>query len=167
MYRYLSGDVLPVPVGTASHSHNPYHFGNCFGCGPENEEGLDLTVRFEGDFVRAELSFLERFEGGPGLVHGGAIAAFFDDLMGFVPLAHNAPGVTRKLDVNYLKPILLGVTLHGSAWMSKIDGRKMWAEAVGESEDGTRYIEATALFLQVGAEHFQQTLGYQGDEYYP
>lgn len=167
MYRYLTGDVQAVPKSGGSFSENPHHFHNCFGCGPDNEDGLGLNVRFEGDYVRAELSFPTRFEGGPGLVHGGAVAAFFDDLMGFVPLAHNAPGVTAKLDVNFLKPIPLNVTLHGLAWLSRMDGRKMWAEAVGESENGTRYIESSALFLKVDAEHFQKALGFESGEYYP
>lgn len=167
MYRYLTGNVLPVPTAANRDTYNPHHFHNCFGCGPDNGEGLRLSVRFETDFVLADLIFPQRFEGGPGLVHGGAIAAFFDDLMGFVPLAHHTPGVTAKLDVNYLKPIPLGVALSGKAWMSNIDGRKMSAEATGEASDGTRYIEASALFIAVGAEHFQQALGYESDEYYP
>lgn len=167
MFRYLTGDVIPVPSDGAKASHNPHHYHNCFGCGPDNAEGLNLSVRFATDFVLAELSFPDRFEGGPGLVHGGAIAAFFDDLMGFVPLAHNAPGVTAKLDINYLKPIPLGVTLLGKAWMANIDGRKMSAEATGETADGTRFIEAHALFIQVGAEHFQKALGYESNKYYP
>lgn len=169
-YRFLSGQVLPVPDPQVLSSLVTEHLPNCFGCGSANRQGLGLHPHYVGDRVVAEIDFAARFEGGPGLVHGGATAAFFDDLIGFVMIAHQLPGVTAKLDVNYLKPIPLGITLRGEAWMSRIEGRKMWAEAIGEDDTGTRYVEATGLFLHVGPEHFAKALQpsvYESDEYYP
>ena len=169
-YRYLTGSVLPVADPGALSTLITEHLPNCFGCGSANPDGLGLKPRYEDDRVLAEIDFAPRFEGGPGLVHGGATAAFIDDLIGFVMIAHQRPGVTAKLEVNYLRPIPLGITLHGEAWMSRIEGRKMWAEAIGEDSAGTRYVEASGLFLHVGPEHFQKALEptiYESDEYYP
>jgi acyl-coenzyme A thioesterase PaaI-like protein len=176
-HRFLSGTVVPVPE-PQDLAHLPtHHLPWCFGCGPENPEGLGLRPRYEGDYVRADIRFAPRFAGGPGLVHGGAVAAFFDDLIGFVMIAHQRPGVTAKLETNYLKPIPLGITLHGTAWLSGSEGRKMWAEAIGEDDRGHRYVEVSALFIHVGAEHFTERLRdveqtvkmsrYESDEYYP
>ncbi|NQV05246.1 hypothetical protein HQ535_01740, partial [bacterium] len=76
---YVSGMVVPMPEGAAI---PPFHLPWCFGCGPENENGLGLKARIEGDRVIADIEFAPWFQGGPRVVHGGAIAAFFDDLMG-------------------------------------------------------------------------------------
>ncbi|MDH5373043.1 MAG: PaaI family thioesterase [Acidimicrobiia bacterium] len=178
-YRYLTGTVVPVPDPDGLSEVPTMHLPWCFGCGPENDDGLGLRPRFVGDRVEADIRFAPRFQGGPGLVHGGAISAFFDDLIGFVMMAHQKPGVTAKLETNYLQPIPLGITLHGTAWLSEQDGRKMWAEAVGEDDHGKRYIEARALFLPITADHFADTMQfmdpeqaaklsrYERDEYYP
>ena len=178
-YRFLTGTIIPVPDQDALKRVPRMHLPWCFGCGPENDEGLGIRPRFEGDLVKGEIQFAPRFQGGPGLVHGGAISAFFDDLMGFVMMVHQRPGVTAKLETNFLQPIPLGVTLSGTAWLSEQSGRKMWAEAVGEDDHGKRYIEARALFLPVTPEHFAATMQYmdpeqavklaryERDEYYP
>lgn len=167
-YRYLTGTV--VPVGEDGGGAITEHLPRCFGCGSDNVDGLGLRPHYQGDFVTADLQFPARFEGGPGLVHGGAIAAFFDDLLGFVPMAHLRPGVTAKLDVNYLRPVPLGLSIRGRAWMADIDGSKMWAEGVGGDESGRRYVEARALFVSIGPDHFAKALQdhrYESDEYYP
>lgn len=175
-FRYITGRVLPVEDSNALTMLPRHHLASCFGCGPRNPTRLGVEPTFEGDKVIAELMFHPRFEGGPGLVHGGAIAAFFDDLIGFVSMAHQRPAVTAKLEVNYLRPIPLGVSIRGEAWLSGLDGRKLWAEAVGVGDDGTRYVEVAGLFLQVGLEHFTRAIEgvspypgdlYEKDEYYP
>lgn len=176
-FRFLTGVVVPVPdIGLLAQMPT-HHLPTCFGCGPENDTRLGIEPRFEGDKVVAELVFHPRFEGGPGLAHGGAIAAFFDDLIGFVSMAHQKPAVTAKLEVNYLEPIPLGVTLRGEAWLARAEGRKLYPEAVGYGPNGTVHVEVTGLFLQVGIEHFTKAIegvatpfpesSYRKDEYYP
>ncbi len=168
-YRYLSGTVMPVPDPTVLPSLPTEHLPTCFGCGSENPDGLHLEVRYEQDRVVVDVAFDKRHEGGPGLVHGGMSAAVLDDLIGFVMIAHRQPGVTANLSVNYLRPIPVGMHLRAEAWMTRVDGRKMFAEAVAFDDQGTNYLEATALFLSVGLEHFQDALKsiYESDEYYP
>lgn len=178
-FRHLTGNVVPVADHDVLDLVPTMHLPWCFGCGPENSDGLGLRPHFVGDQVEAKIAFAPRFQGGPGLVHGGAVAAFFDDLMGFVMMAHQSPGVTARLETNYLLPIPLEVTLRGTAWLARREGRKMWAEAIGEDDHGTRYIEAGALYLAVSAEHFAGTIQYMDpeqaarlsrydrDEYYP
>ncbi len=175
-YRYIAGKALPLPEGAAL---PPYHLPWCFGCGPENEHGLGLDARIEGDRVVADIQFAPWFAGGPGVVHGGAIAAFFDDLMGFVPVAFDAPGVTAKFEINFRRPIPLGTSVRGEAWLRAREGRKLWAESVGIGPDGEPYVEAQALYLAVDSDHFARTLAempeeqrrrlecFRPDEYYP
>ena len=176
-FRHLTGTVVPVEDKTALRQMPAHHLPTCFGCGPDNDSRLGIHPHYEGDTVVAEIEFHPRFEGGPGLAHGGAIAAFFDDLIGFVSMAHHRPAVTAKLEVNYLRPIPLGVTIRGEAWLAGIDGRKLYPEAAGFAPDGTVLVEASGLFIEVGAEHFTSAIEstrtpypdamYQKDEYYP
>lgn len=170
-FRYLSGRVVPVPDRSVLSQLPRHHLVTCFGCGPGNPTRLGIEPRYEGDLVVAELEFHPRFEGGPGLVHGGAIAAFFDDLIGFVAMAHQSPAVTAKLEVNYRSPIPLGLTVRGVAWLAGQEGRKLFAEAAGYAPDGRVMVEVSGLFIQVGAEHFTRALeaapAYERDEYYP
>jgi len=175
-FEYIGGSVVPMPADAAiPRSHLPW----CFGCGPENYRGLGMVPRIEGDRIVADLEFAPWFQGGPGVVHGGGIAAFFDDLMGFVPVAHHTPAVTARLEVHYRRPIPLGTTVRGEAWLTERDGRKLWAEGAGSDDAGMVYVESRALYLAVGVEHFVETISgmpeeqrqrlsrFRSDEYYP
>ncbi len=177
--RFLTGEVIPVPDVGALAGLVTEHLPWCFGCGSENEHGLGIRPHFDGAKVVGELDFAKRFQGGPGVVHGGAAAAFFDDLMGFVMIAHQRPAVTAKLEMNYLRPIPLGMTLRAEAWLTAQEGRKMWAESVGFDTDGNTYVEARALFIPIKADHFADTIQHMDpahrarisrfdkDQYYP
>ena len=168
--------AIPLPSGAHL---PPFHLPWCFGCGSENEHGLNLEARIEGDLVVSDMQFAPRFQGGPGVVHGGAVAAFFDDLMGFVPVAHLVPAVTARLEIDYRRPIPLGISVRGEAWLTERDGRKLWARAVGVDSAGEIFVETRALYLAVNIEHFVQALDdmppeqrerlarFVPDEYYP
>lgn len=176
-FRRLSGVPLPVEQPETLASIPRVHLATCFGCGPDNDACLGIVAEFTDDKVIADLRFHPRFEGGPGLVHGGATAAFFDDLIGYVMTMHRTPAVTANLSVDYRKPIRLGETVRGEAWMTKADGRKLFCEAAGFDADGNVLVEVTALFLRVGADHFTKVSGgdatpypsdmYSDEEYYP
>ena len=172
----LTNEVVPMPSGAVlAHFHTPW----CFGCGPENDHGLRLQARLEGDKVAADLRLAPWFAGGPGVAHGGAVAAFFDDLMGFVPVAHLAPAVTARFEIDFIRPVLLGAPIRAEAWLARREGRKLWAEAVGRNGSGEVYVEARALYLAVGLDHFAEALAevteeqilrlsrFRSDEFYP
>ena len=50
----------------------------CFGCGPENPDGLHLKSYEDGDDLVAEWIPEERFQGPPGVVNGGLMAVPMD-----------------------------------------------------------------------------------------
>jgi len=160
-YRFLTGDRLEFEPAVTSVAG--MHTSYCWGCGPEAEQGLGLRPELDGSIVRAELEFARRFQGGPGTVHGGAITAFVDDLLGYVPVAYGSPGVTARLDTNFIAPVPMGVTVSGLAWLSRVDGRKMWAEGTIEY-DGRVLVEALALFVAIDFEHYQKVFDGFTDE---
>lgn len=134
----------------------PPHYPTCLGCGPDSEQGFHLQVRREGDEVVAEHLFEPRHGGGPGIVHGGAVATVVDDVLGFLLYVAMKPGVTRKLEVEYLKPVLVGTRYVVRARVDSVDGRKMWFSCEGTDPDGVVAFRGSGLFLAVGLEHFAQ-----------
>ena len=132
----------------------PPHWPTCLGCGTENEGGFHLQVRREGDEIVAEHTFADRHSGAPGIAHGGAVATVVDDVLGFLLNVARIPGVTRHLEVEYLKPVLIGVPYVVRAKVDSLDGRKLWVSCACTAPDGTVTFTAKALFLKVRLEHF-------------
>ena len=82
-----------------------------------------IAMRHEGGRLVAEVAFGPAFEGPPGLVHGGFLAAGFDIILS--AMAHHRIGtsVTRSLTVRYLKPTPLGATLRYEIEAGEPEGR--------------------------------------------
>ncbi|WP_300012589.1 PaaI family thioesterase [Pseudonocardia sp.] len=139
-----NGDVLPA--------HNP----ECLGCGPDNPHGFHLQVLGDGERVRAEHVFDRRHVGGPGVAHGGAVAAVLDDLCGFVPFALGHVAVTRHLGVDYRAPVVLGAPYALTAWLVRREGRKLFVRAEGHTAAGELAFSADGLFLEVDSGHFER-----------
>ena len=137
----------------------PPHHPTCFGCGPDAREGLHLQARREGDEIVAGHTFGERHGGAPGIVHGGLVATVLDDMMGFLASVARVPGVTRRLEVDYLAPALIGVPYELRARLERRDGRKLWTSCTGTGPDGGRVFTATALFVVVPLSHFGKATG--------
>lgn len=176
-FRFITGVAIPVEHPEELGQIPTHHLATCFGCGPDNPHKLGIEPVYASDRVIAEFTFDPGFEGGPGLAHGGAVAALFDDLLGFVSMMHQRPAVTARLEMNYRRPIPLGVTIRAEAWLSRRDGRKQYAEGAGFAADGSVLVEASGLFVAVGVEHFTHALEgvgspypesmYDSEEYYP
>ena len=137
----------------------PPHYPTCLGCGPDAEQGFHLQVRREGDEVVTEHVFAARHSGAPGIAHGGAVATVVDDVCGFLLYLAEAPAVTRTLQVEYLKPVLVGVPYTVRARLDSREGRKLWASCTATDPDGVEVFRGGGLFLVVSLEHFATALG--------
>jgi hypothetical protein len=96
-----------------------------------------------GAHIEGEVSFGSAYEGPPGHVHGGLVAAMFDELLGFAQLG---PGFTATLTVRYLRPTPLNRRLTLRAAVEHIDGRKRTIRGTCEL-DGVVLSEAEGLFI--------------------
>lgn len=140
----------------------PPHRDTCFGCGPGNEAGLRIRLRkdpeWSGEGVRLVCShrYSEQFMGGPGVVHGGAISAVLDDVLGTVPMANGAMCVTGRLAVTYRRPILVGHEVTVRAWLEGREGRKV--RVAGEMCDSLGRVLASgaATMIEIGEGHFNR-----------
>ncbi len=96
-----------------------------------------------GSHIEGNVSFGPAYEGPPGHVHGGFVAAMFDELLGF---AQQGPGFTATLTIHYRKPTPLNRRLSLWAAVEKVEGRKRWVRGSCEL-DGTLLAEAEGLFI--------------------
>ena len=72
----------------------------------------------------AHANFGPLFEGAPGRVHGGLLAAAFDHVLGYAQSIRRAPSVTASLEVTYRVPTPLQTDLRFEVWLERVAGRK-------------------------------------------
>lgn len=143
------------PPGTVLGSH----YKDCFGCGPDVPGGLRLTSTV-GDGMTVHATFVvgETHQGAPGLAHGGLLTAAFDEALGALAALFRRPAVTGRLETDFRRPVPVGSTLHITARVDGVAGRKIYESAEGRlnSADGPVAVSARALFVVVGIEHFNK-----------
>jgi acyl-coenzyme A thioesterase PaaI-like protein len=105
-------------------------------------EGIESAADVE-HHIAGDVTFGPQYEGPPGHVHGGWVAAMFDELLGFAQLS---PGFTAYLHVNYRRPTPLNAPLSLAAWVESTDGRKRIVR--GECHaNGEKLSDAEGLFI--------------------
>ena len=78
--------------------------------------------------VETELVCSAAHEGGPGVAHGGWIAATFDEVTGHVALLSGQLAVTGSMTVSYLKPVPIERQLRARAWVVRKEERRWFVE---------------------------------------
>jgi acyl-coenzyme A thioesterase PaaI-like protein len=121
--------------------------------GSANPTAVHLETRREGGDAVADVWYGPAFVGAPGRVHGGMVAAVFDDITGFVLTDVREPGFTGRLEVSYRAPVPIETRIEFRARMRSREGRKMIVEAEARL-DGRVLATAEALFILVDAAHF-------------
>ena len=151
-YKYISGEVLSLPEDTTwtdGMKLQDIYPNSSFVSGTKNPEGMKIHPVVKDSMVHIKYTFEERFAGGPGLVHGGILAAAIDDLMGYATVIHNHMCVTANLSVNYISPVPVEEEFELLAWVTKIDGKKVFAESIIKREKKV-YVEGSGLFIDLG-----------------
>ena len=122
----------------------------CFGCGPANPTGLHLEFMLASNgTVVCQAMIPDTFEGPHGLVHGGIIATLLDETMSKAVRSHNVVGMTRHMEVDYLRPVPSCTSIRLEGRVYRNEGRKHWAEASIQSDEGTTLAHGKGLFIEV------------------
>ena len=126
----------------------------CFLCGRQNPIGLklDFYEDHETNQVRVEITVPEVFQGYPGVVHGGIVAALLDEVAGRAVLIGGSDEdlmATLRLTVRYRRPTPTGVPLTVVGWVER-PGQRM-AKVAGEIRlpDGTVTAEGEVILGEV------------------
>ena len=136
--------------GSSFVDHSPF-------VGAMNPLAPPIEVRVEDDIVVGTVTFGPPYEGPPGCVHGGFIAAAFDELLGFTQSMSGTPGMTARLQVDYRSPTPLLRELRLVGRLTGVDGRKIHTAATLHHGD-TLCAEATGLFVSMKPEVFSRLL---------
>jgi hypothetical protein len=143
----------------------------CFICGRLNPHGLHMRFFDNGiDEVYADHTVPTPYEGYPGLVHGGIVAAMLDEVVGRVAMIgdHHHFMMTVRLELKYRHPVPVETPLHLVGRAVRLRGRL--GKAVGELflPDGTRAVEAELVLADIPDELLSdadpQALGWRVDE---
>jgi acyl-coenzyme A thioesterase PaaI-like protein len=120
---------------------------------------IELAVVGEGGDAHVEgtAKFGAAYEGPPGTLHGGFVAAAFDEVLGLAQTLAGRHGMTGTLKVIYRSPTPLYEELRFRAWVDRVEGRKIFV--MGNCHAGDRLTaEAEAIFIAVDFEKFAQMM---------
>jgi uncharacterized protein (TIGR00369 family) len=122
----------------------------CFGCGPANATGLRLEFFLApGNSVVSLPVVPEAFDGHPGYLHGGIIATLLDEAMSKAVRAQGSASMTRKMEIEYLRPVPSGAPLRIEGRVVRNEQHKHWAEASILNAEGAVLANAKGLFIEV------------------
>lgn len=126
----------------------------CFVCGVENPYGLHLKFYESGPGeTHAEIVVPERYQGYPGIVHGGIIAAMLDEVSGRAFMGDDPPRfmVTVKLSVRYRRPVPVETLLVLKGHAGEDKGRAAYATGEIYDAQGVLLAEAEAVLADIPA----------------
>ena len=121
--------------------------------GMANPLAPPIRLAVLGNKVEGRATFGLAYEGPPGHVHGGFLAAAFDEVLGMAQSLTGNPGMTGTLTIRYRRPTPLLTELTFEAYVDRVDGRKIFTHGM-LSANGTLTAEAEGLFIAVGQERF-------------
>jgi len=116
-----------------------------------------LVVAHADERAVATVTFGTPYEGPPGCVHGGVLAACFDQVFNVANLVRGVAGPTRRLEVRYRKPTPLGVELRFEGWVAAIEGREVTTHGRVLAGDVVT-ADAEGTFVQVPYERVMKLL---------
>jgi hypothetical protein len=123
-----------------SHELNPL-------AGWSNPLAPPINDWIDGDLAFGTCQCGWAYEGPPGSVHGGYVAAIFDQFLGMAQVLGGQPGMTGYLHINYHQRTPLNTELKLEAKLVKVERRKtiMRGEMYAE---GVMTASAEGLFVQ-------------------
>jgi len=127
---------------------------HCFVCGVENPFGLHLkfTQSAPGE-VFTDFIAPEHYQGYPGVVHGGIVAAMLDEVTGRALMGDDPQSprfmFTARLELRYRQNVPVGLPLHLVGQALKEKGRTATASGKIFGPDGSLLAEAEALLVDV------------------
>jgi uncharacterized protein (TIGR00369 family) len=126
----------------------------CFGCGAANATGLQLEFLLAGDGAVVCLATIPaHFEGQPGYLHGGIIATLLDEAMSKSVRAKGVTAMTRRMEIDYLRPVHSDAPIRLEGRIERSEGRKHWTKAKILNAKGQVLAEAMGLFIELRSGH--------------
>ena len=139
---------------------------SCFAThnGPSEGVGLHMYIT-EDDYVVGLCKTKESHQGYEGIIHGGLISTYFDEVLWYATTVtdENLVSVTAELSVKYLKAIPVNENIRIIAKPITRDGRHLYVDGYILLENDKVAAEATAHFLIVKDDHDLSDVDVYGD----
>lgn len=146
--RYADTGGLHGGVGADAHVWESHPF-----IGPSHPLAPPFVVRRVGDHAVGTATFGHVYEGPPGAVHGGVVAAMFDMVLGAATSVAKLSGLTGTLTVRYRKATPLHREIRYEAWIERAEARKVLVAGVSTC-DGELVAEGEAVFVRVDTRRY-------------
>ncbi len=126
----------------------PEH-GKCFVCGTQNPNSIGVKWYYdENNEIYCNIVLTDKQQGPPKYAHGGASAALLDEAMGFAAWVAGYKIMSVNLNINYLKPVPLGVPIHIHGKIQNKSGKKIFAKGEITLENGDIAVEGTSILIE-------------------
>jgi uncharacterized protein (TIGR00369 family) len=131
----------------------------CFGCAPHHPIGFRLSFEREGDGVITRFVPDERYQGPPGVMHGGLAMALADEIGAWAVIAKTGKfGFTATIEGRLKKPLRIGVELIGRGRLVK-ETRRVVTSSVRIEQGGEPAFEAELRFALLDEASAERLLG--------
>ena len=120
---------------------------------------IAAPIRFTWEAPKAigVVRFGTPYEGPPGCVHGGVLAACFDQVFNVANVMQGSAGPTAKLEIRYRRPTPLDEDVRFEGWQERVEGKRIYATGrLLAREEVT--VEARGVFVQLPPERVLQML---------
>ncbi len=119
----------------------------CYACGAENEHGLRMEFRHEGDRTVCDFAPCDFQQGYPGRMHGGVVSTLIDEAMGWAVYHAQKWGTTARLSVRYRRPVDLARPLRIEAWVTNARHRLVELRAEVRDEAGALLADGEGTYM--------------------
>jgi acyl-CoA thioesterase FadM len=141
LWRFLGPDEDGAPDGAPLQGIMPFDIV----VGGFNPLALPVRLAFEPPRALGYATFTTAYEGAPGCVHGGALAATFDIVFTAANAIAEATGPTVRLGVRYRRPTLIDEEAVFEAWVTEVTARRVFSKG-RILQGGTVTVEAEGEF---------------------
>lgn len=112
----------------------------CFGCAPDHPIGFHLKFVREGEDIVTRFTPSDRYQGPPGIMHGGLVATLADELGAWALIGLLGKfGFTAQMSCKLHRPARIGVEIEGRARIKKPGTRVVDVEVTLAQEGATTY----------------------------
>ncbi len=121
-------------------------YSDCFFCGAHGD-GLKMRIRFENGAVFSHFVLDPKFQGWDNLAHGGIVTGILDEVMWWTVFALTGTiTVTRKMETEYLSPVLCGTEYKVTAELLKQRHGNIYVSGAIADSAGKAVTRAQGLF---------------------
>ena len=137
-------------------------FGNgqpCFGCSPDHPYGFRLKFEREGDEIVTRFTPGDRYQGPPGIMHGGLVSTLADEVAAWAVIGLAGKfGFTASFDAKLARAIKIGVPLEGRSRIVK-DARRIIDVGVRIVQEGQDAMTGSFRFVVLDRGGAERMLG--------